>query len=168
MVPFWCLLSGGAPVLWEGAGDCEAFLSWGEGEGVDAALLSSGDCAGLGRPFRADGDAAGRGAEDASAAPPPRPFSSFSPERWDGGGGAEDGGLREEGGAAAAGRACEAESDWLRQDIFSRLTTGRDTLRRKRGLREGNEDPPTPEEERAPTTSCSALPSVGRRRAAPC
>lgn len=68
---------------------------------------------------------------DASALP--RPFSSFSLERWDGEG-AKDGGLREEGEELLR-RTCEGESDWFRQGIFSRLTTGRDTLKRKQGLK---------------------------------
>lgn len=90
--------------------------------------MSSGERAGLGRPFREDGEAAGRGA-DVSA--PPRPFSCFS-QRWDGEG-AKAGALREEGEELLR-RTCEGDSDWLRQGIFSRLTTGRDTLKR------GNKD----------------------------
>lgn len=139
MVPFWCLFSSGAdrgaPARGEGEGDWEAFRSWGEGEGVDAGFLSRGDRAGLGHPFREDGDVVERGV-DASALT--RPFSSFSPERWDGEG-AKDGGLREEGEEVLR-RRWGAESDCFRQGIFSRLTTGRDTLKRTRGLKQGNKE----------------------------
>lgn len=60
----------------------------------------------------------------------PRPFTSFSLDRWEPGG-VRDGGLREEGDGEeeeeAVRRTCDAESARLRQGIFSRLTTGRDT-----------------------------------------
>lgn len=93
-----------------------------------------------------------------------RPFSNFSLERWDGEG-AKDGDLREEGEELLR-RRCEGEADWFRQAIFSRLTTGRDTLKRKQGLKkrkQGNAD-----KEPAPTMSCSVLPLVGRRPVVPC
>lgn len=63
----------------------------------------------------------------------PRSFGSFSLERWDGEG-AKDGGLREEGEEVPR-RTWEVDSDCFKQGIFSRLTTGRDTLKRTRGLK---------------------------------
>lgn len=64
----------------------------------------------------------------------PRPFMSFSLERWEARG-VRDGGLREEGEGEedkeeVVRRTCDAESARLRQGIFSRLTTGSDTLGR--------------------------------------
>lgn len=60
----------------------------------------------------------------------PRPFTSFSLDRWEAGG-VRDGGLREEGEGEEEEeeerRRCDAESPRLRHGIFSRLTTGRDT-----------------------------------------
>lgn len=74
--------------------------------------------------------------------------------------------MREEGEELLR-RTCEGDSDWFRQGIFSRLTTGRDTLRRgNKDLKKGSEE--TLLKGLAPTRSCSALPLVGRRRAAPC
>jgi len=60
----------------------------------------------------------------------PRPLASFSLERW------EAGGVREEGlrveGEEEVRRTCDAESARLRQGIFSRLTTGSDTLEKSK------------------------------------
>lgn len=64
----------------------------------------------------------------------PRPFMSFSLERWEPGG-VRDGGLRGEVEGEEeeeVRRMCDAESARLRQGIFSKLTTGRDTLERKK------------------------------------
>lgn len=99
-----------------------------EGEGVDEGRLSSGERAGLGRPSREDGDVDERGVDGPLV---PRPFMSFSLDRW-AAGGARDGGLREEGEGEEeeVRRMCDAESARLRHGIFSRLTTGRDTLER--------------------------------------
>lgn len=148
LVPFWCFFSdvcdavdadadeGIAPDRLEGEGDGEGFRSSGEGEGVDEGRLSSGERARLGRPSREDG-----GVEECGVDGPlvPRPFTSFSPERWEAGG-ARDGGLREEGEAEeeAVRRTCGPESARLRQGIFSRLTTGTATLggRRRRADKE--------------------------------
>lgn len=82
---------------------------------MDVGRLSSGERAGLGRLSREDGGVDGP--------PVPRPFVSFSLERWEPGG-ARDGGLREEGEEEEGARR-------LRQGIFSRLTTGRETLERR-------------------------------------
>lgn len=64
-----------------------------------------------------------------------RPFMSFSLDRWEAGG-VRDAGLREEGEGEEeeeeVRRTCDAESVRLRHGIFSRLTTGRDTLERER------------------------------------
>lgn len=108
----------------------EGFLSSGKGEGVGADFLSKGEREGLGRPSREDGDAAERGVE---GSPTPRPFVSFSMDRWEAEG-VKDGGLSEEGEEEEeeVRRTCDAESARLRHGIFSRLTTGRDTLDRKR------------------------------------
>lgn len=63
-----------------------------------------------------------------------RPFVSFSLDRWEAEG-ARDGGLREEGEGEEEEeeeelrRTCEPGSARLRHGIFSRLTTGRDTLK---------------------------------------
>lgn len=97
---------------------------------MDGGRLSSGERAGLGRLSREeDGDAVGRGVDGPLL---PRPFVSFSLDRWEAGG-VRDGGLREEGEGAEeeaeeeVRRTCDAESVRLRHGIFSRLTTGRDT-----------------------------------------
>lgn len=67
--------------------------------------------------------------------PEPRPFMSFSLDRWEAEG-VREGGLREEGEGEEeeeeVRRTCDAESARLRHGIFSRLTTGRDTLERER------------------------------------
>lgn len=94
---------------------------------MDDGRLSSGERAGLGRPSREDGDVVERGVDGPLA---PRPLTSFSLDRWEFGG-VRDRGLREEGDEEDEEederRTCEAESARLRQGIFSRLTTGRDT-----------------------------------------
>lgn len=64
-----------------------------------------------------------------------RPFTSFSLDRWEAGE-VRDGRLRDEEEGEGEGeeevrRTCDAESGRLRQGIFSRLTTGRDTLQRE-------------------------------------
>lgn len=59
-----------------------------------------------------------------------RPFMSFSLDRWEAEG-VRDGGLREEGEGEEVRRTCDAVSARLRHGIFSRLTTGRDTLERE-------------------------------------
>lgn len=183
LVPFWCFLSdadadkGIAPDRLEGEGDGEGFRSSGEGEGVDDGRLSSGERARLGRPSREDGGVAECGVDGPLA---PRPFVSFSPERWEAGG-ARDGGLREEGGAEeeAVRRTCDAESARLRQGIFSRLTTGTATLGGKeeeeeqiRRLRERLTESMLCEKcadkKQEPTMTCSALPLVDRQQVAPC
>lgn len=96
-----------------------------EGEGVDGGRRSSGERAGLGRPSREDGDVVERGVDGPLV---PRPSVSFSLDRWEAGG-VRDGGLREEGEEEVM-RTCDAEPARLRQGIFSRLTTGRETLKR--------------------------------------
>lgn len=146
LVPFWCFFSGVcdgsdadddegmAPDRFEGEGDGEGFRSSGEGEGVDDGRLSRGERARLDRPSREDGGVAECGVDGPLA---PRPFTSFSLERWEAEG-ARDGGLWEEGEAEeAVRRTCDAESARLRQGIFSRLTTGTVTLgeRRRRGVK---------------------------------
>ncbi len=98
---------------------------------MDDGRLSSGERAGLGRPSREDGDAVERGVDGPLA---PRPFMSFSTDRCEAGG-VRDEGLREEGEGVeeeVVRRTCDAESARLRHGIFSRLTTGRDTLERGR------------------------------------
>lgn len=103
----------------------------GDGEG----FLSSGERAGLGRLSREDGDVVERGVDGPlPLLLPLRPFVSFSLDRWVAGG-ARDGGLREEGDEeeeeeeeVEVRRTCDAELARLRHGIFSRLTTGRDTL----------------------------------------
>lgn len=137
LAPFWFFLSRGddddddgrAPDRLEGEGDGESFRSSWEGEGVDDGRLSSGERAGLGHPSREDGDVVGRGVDGPLV---PRPFVSFSLERWEAGEGS-DGCLRgEEEGEEELRRTSDAESARLRQGIFSRLTTGSDTLERRR------------------------------------
>lgn len=108
------------------------------GEGDGEGFLSSGERAGLGRLSREDGDVVERGVDGAL---PLRPFVSFSLDRWVAGG-ARDGGLREEGDEEEeeeeveveeeVRRTCDAELARLRHGIFSRLTTGRDTLQREK------------------------------------
>lgn len=72
-----------------------------------------------------------------------RPFRSFSPERWETAALREEG-LREEGEVKEevedVRRTCDAESALLRQGIFSKLTTGSDTLRRSGEERRESED----------------------------
>lgn len=105
------------------------------GEGDGEGFLSSGERAGLGRLSREDGDVVERGVDGPL---PLRPFVSFSLDRWVAGW-ARDGGLREEGDEeeeeeeeeeveVEVRRTCDAELARLRHGIFSRLTTGRDTL----------------------------------------
>lgn len=98
---------------------------------MDDGRLSSGERAGLGRPSREDGDTVERGVDGPLV---PRPFTSFSPDRWEAGE-VRDRGLREEGEGEVeeVRRTCEAESARLRHGIFSKLTTGRDTLERRSG-----------------------------------
>ena len=64
----------------------------------------------------------------------PRPLVSFSPERWEVGGVREDvlSGDGAEADEEEVRRRCDAESARLRQGIFSRLTTGSDTLQKSR------------------------------------
>lgn len=139
LVPFWCFLSKGeaddtsrVPDRCEGEGDGEGLRSSGEGEGVDDGRLSRGERAGLGRPSREDGDVVVERGVDGPLVP--RPFVSFSLDRWEDGG-VRDRGLREEGEEEEeeeedddeVRRTCDAESARLRHGIFSRLTTGRDT-----------------------------------------
>lgn len=128
MVPFCCFLSGvededegKALHLCDGEG--EGFRSsWAEGEGAEAGRLSRGERAGLGRPSAGDGEVLERGV---GGPPLPLPFRSFSDERWG------EGDVREPGlwrdGADEPRRTWDAEVVRLRQGIFSRLTTGRDT-----------------------------------------
>ena len=62
-----------------------------------------------------------------------RPFVSFSPERCEAEGAREEG-LREDGEGEeeeVVRRTCEAESPRLRQGIFSKVTTGSETLQRR-------------------------------------
>lgn len=120
------------PDRWEGEGDGEGFRSSREGEGVDDSRLSSGERAGLGRPSREDGEAVERGVD---APLVPRPFMSLSLDRWEAGG-MRDGGLREEAGEEEeeVRCTCDVELARLRQGIFSRLTTGRDTLQRGKSV----------------------------------
>lgn len=90
---------------------------------MEAGRLSRGERAGLGRPSTDDGEVLERGVEG----PPllPLPFRSFSDERCD------EGGVREldlcTDGAEELRRTWDTELVRLRQGIFSRLTTGRDT-----------------------------------------
>lgn len=89
---------------------------------MEAGRLSRGDRAGLGRPSTDDGEVLERGV---GGPPLPLPFKSFSDERWD------EGEAREldlwTDGADELRRTWDAELVRLRQGIFSRLTTGRDT-----------------------------------------
>lgn len=102
----------------------EDFLSSAEGDGVDDARLSNGERAGLGRLSKEDGGVTER---DVSSPLLPRPLVSFSPECWDAGGVKED--LCEERlEDEEERRTCDAESARFKQGIFSRLTTGSDTL----------------------------------------
>lgn len=96
---------------------------------MDDARLSRGERAGLGRLSRDEGDVVERAMDGPLTLLLllPRPLSSFSlPERWEEGG-VRDEGLRDEGDEEER-RTCDAESERLRHGIFSRLTTGRDTL----------------------------------------
>lgn len=118
------------PALCENTVDGEGFLSMREGEGVNDGLLSRGDRAGLGLPSWEDGGVTERGVEGPLLA---RPFVSFSPDRWEAGG-VKQGGLREgdeDDGEFELRRTWDAESPLLRQGIFSRLTTGSDTLEKR-------------------------------------
>lgn len=138
LVPFCCFFSKGesdgndgrATDLWEG--EREGFLSIGEGDAVDGARLSRGDRAGLGRLSREEGGVMERGV----GGPPllPRPLVSLSPERWEAGG-AKEADLSgesvdedEEEEDEELRRTCDIESARFRQGIFSKLTTGNDTL----------------------------------------
>lgn len=185
LVPFCCFFSkgesdgnGGRADLWEG--ESEGFLSIGEGDAVDGARLSRGDRAGLGRLSREDGGV--------TEPPPPRPLVSFSPERWEAGGAKEEDlsgesvDEDEEEEDEELRRTCDIESARFRQGIFSKLTTGNDTLvggegRRKRSVKmwrkcmDGKLQKLSGMFEKwkdAQTMSCSLLLSVGRRQAAPC
>lgn len=93
-----------------------------EGDGVDDSRPSL-----TLTPSREDGEAVARGAH---GPPAPRPFTSFSLDRWEAGGVRE--GVRRGEGEEMVRRTCDAASARLRQGIFSRLTTGRDTLQRGR------------------------------------
>lgn len=138
LVPFWCFFSKGdvnndegkATDRWEGEGEGEGFLSSGEGEVVDDGRLSSGERAGLGHLSSEDGGVVEWGVDGPLVL---RPFMSFSLERWEPGA-VRDGGLREEGEEEEEEEevrcTCDAESALLRQGIFSKLTTGSDTLGR--------------------------------------
>lgn len=65
----------------------------------------------------------------------PRPFKNFSLDRLEAEG-VKDGGLREEGEGEDEEEevrcTCDAELAWLRHGIFSKLTTGSDTLERRK------------------------------------
>lgn len=89
---------------------------------MEEGRLSRGERAGLGRPSTEEREGLERGACGPAL---PLPFRSFSEERWDK---AE---VREEDlwpdGEEELMRMFDAELVRLRQGIFSRLTTGRDT-----------------------------------------
>lgn len=142
LAPFWCFLSGvegGVNSLLSNTdGDVEVggFLSSEEGEA--AGRFSIGDRKGLGRLSFSEGGVVERGVTG------PRPFRSFSWFLWDAGDAKPDLREAEEGeedeeqdeeeareepgvGDTESTLMC-ALSDLLRHGIFSRLTTGTDTL----------------------------------------
>lgn len=134
LAPFWCFLSGGE-------GGTIGLLSNRDGdvEGEGAGRFSKGDRDGLGRLSISDGGVVERGV------PGPRPFRNFSWILWDAGDveedlrGADDGEEDEEEkereelavGDEELTLMC-APSDLLKHGIFSRLTTGKDTLENNR------------------------------------